>query len=334
MNNTDINTFTALLLTQSNDRSTQATVTKLPFSELPSQDVIVDVEYSSLNYKDALAITGSGKIVRSFPMIAGIDFAGTVSHSSDERYQTGDAVVLTGWGVGETHWGGMATKAAVNADWLIPLPTGLTTKRAMVIGTAGLTAMLCVQALLDAGITPDAGDVLVAGASGGVGSVAVQVLSQLGFSVTAVTGRASEHGDWLRSLGATQILERQQFAEPTKPLEKAQWAAAVDAVGGQILAKILSQMQYGGVVAMCGLAGGADLPTTVMPFILRGVSLLGIDSVQCPYDRRLQAWQKLAELLPEAFYKEAGDVIGLDEVSDYATKLLSGGVKGRTLIKL
>lgn len=348
------NTFKALVLEQE-DGKTIASVQQLEQSQLPEGEVIVDVAYSSLNYKDGLAITGTGKIIRDFPMVPGIDFAGTVSSSTDERYQAGDKVILTGWGVGERYWGGIAEKASVKGDWLVPMPISsmpistpismpmpsgsagsseFDCKKAMIIGTAGLTAMLCVQALIDHGVTPESGDVLVTGASGGVGSVAVTLLAKLGYKVTAVTGRADSNGDWLKSLGATDIVERSEFTEPAKPLGKARWAGAIDTVGSHVLAKVLSQVDYGGAVAICGLAGGADLPTTVMPFILRGVNLLGIDSVQCPRDKRIAAWNKIVELLPDSFYDEVGQEVGLDGVVDAAEKIIKGQIKGRTLIKL
>lgn len=264
--------FNALLLTQQ-DKTTHATVTQINDDQLPAGNVTVAVNYSSLNYKDGLAITGKGKIIREFPMVPGIDFAGTVLESADARYQVGDAVVLTGWGVGENHWGGMAQKARLNADWLVKLPQGLTSQQAMMIGTAGFTAMLCVQALIDGDIKPEDGEILVTGASGGVGSVAVTLLAQLGYKVVAVTGRVAQNGPLLEQLGASRVIDRQEFSEASRPLEKQLWVGAVDTVGSKVLAKVLAQMHYNGVVAACGLAGGFDLPTTVMPFILRNVRL-------------------------------------------------------------
>lgn len=280
--------FNALLLTQQ-DKTTHATVTQINDDQLPAGNVTVAVNYSSLNYKDGLAITGKGKIIREFPMVPGIDFAGTVLESADARYQVGDAVVLTGWGVGENHWGGMAQKARLNADWLVKLPQGLTSQQAMMIGTAGFTAMLCVQALIDGGIKPEDGEILVTGASGGVGSVAVTLLAQLGYKVVAVTGRVAQNGPLLEQLGASRVIDRQEFSEASRPLEKQLWVGAVDTVGSKVLAKVLAQMHYNGVVAACGLAGGFDLPTTVMPFILRNVRLQGVDSVSCPIEKRLAA---------------------------------------------
>ncbi|MDO6582950.1 MDR family oxidoreductase [Photobacterium sp. 2_MG-2023] len=325
--------FKALILNQQ-DNTTQAHVGDIDSSQLPDGDVTVAVDYSSLNYKDGLAITGAGKIIRQFPMVPGIDFAGTVITSSDNRYQAGDPVVLTGWGVGENHWGGMAQQARVKADWLVPLPAGLNPEQAMVIGTAGLTAMLCIQALEDAGITPESGEILVTGASGGVGSVAITLLAKLGYRIAAVTGRASQNGDLLKQLGATSILDRRELEEAAKPLEKQRWAGAVDTVGSKVLAKVLTQMDYNGAVAACGLAGGFDLPTTVMPFILRNVRLLGVDSVYCPYEKRQQAWQRLSELLPDSFYQQAGQTISLEQVPEFAQAIIKGQVTGRTLVKL
>lgn len=325
--------FNALVLRQ-DDGVLSANIESVDETQLPAGDVLIDVAYSSLNYKDGLAVTGTGKIIRDFPMIPGIDFVGTVLESQDNRYAVGDHVVLTGWGVGERHWGGFAEKARVKADWLVPLPEGLTPQQAMIIGTAGLTAMLCVNALIDNHVQPDSGEILVTGASGGVGSVAVMLLSQLGYSVTAVTGRVEKNGDWLKALGANHVIERGELNQAAKPLEKSQWAGVVDSVGGQMLAKALSQLNYGGVAAICGLAGSIDLPATVMPFILRGVSLIGIDSVMCPFEKRQQAWQRLAATLPETFYQQAGTEISLEQVPAAAQQIIDGNVTGRTLIKL
>ncbi|MDO6707681.1 MDR family oxidoreductase [Photobacterium sp. 1_MG-2023] len=323
----------ALILNQQ-DKQTLAQVSDIEEHQLPKGDVTVTVEYSSLNYKDGLAITGAGKIIREFPMVPGIDFAGTVTQSDNDRFQPGDKVVLTGWGVGETHWGGLAERARVKADWLVPLPEGLSCEQTMVIGTAGLTAMLCVQALQDAGLTPESGEILVTGASGGVGSVAITLLSALGYRVAAVTGRASQNGALLKQLGASTIVERSELEEPAKPLEKQRWAGAIDTVGSKMLAKVLAQTDYNGAVAACGLAGGFDLPTTVMPFILRNVRLQGIDSVYCPMEKRQQAWRRLSELLPESFYQQAGQTISLEEVPAFAQAIIQGQVTGRTLVKL
>ncbi|MGL6001197.1 MAG: MDR family oxidoreductase [Plesiomonas sp.] len=322
----------ALILEQHQQR-TQATVTEVDSSFLPEQDVTVQVQWSSLNYKDALAITGSGKIIRQFPMIPGIDFAGTVLSSADTRYQVGDEVVLTGWGVGEQHFGGLAEQARVNADWLVPLHSGLSGRDAMIIGTAGLTAMLCVMALEQGGITPDLGEIVVTGASGGVGSVAVQLLSLLGYQVVAVTGRADNHA-YLQALGAHRVITRETLSAVSRPLEKQCWAGAIDTVGSQTLASMLAQMQYGATVAACGLAGGADLPTSVMPFILRNVRLQGVDSVNVPYAQRIAAWERLATLLPRAFYPQVAHEITLEQAPDYAVRLLANQITGRVLVNI
>ncbi|GGA94189.1 acrylyl-CoA reductase (NADPH) [Agarivorans gilvus] len=325
--------FKALVLEQV-EKQTKASIQQLEDSALPEADVVVKVDYSSLNYKDGLAITGKGKIVRQFPMVPGIDLAGQVESSHDPRFASGDKVVLTGWGVGEGHWGGMAEKASLKADWLVPLPEGLSAQQAMIIGTAGFTAMLCVQALVDAGITPESGEILVTGASGGVGSVAVCLLAQLGYKVAAVTGRVEQNSQLLTDLGASRVIDRAEFAEAARPLEKQLWAGAVDTVGSNMLAKVLAQIDYNGAVAACGLAGGFDLPTTVMPFILRNVSLLGIDSVNCPSAKRVKAWQRLAELLPDSYYQQACSEVSLEQVPEYAEAITNGQVTGRVVIKL
>ncbi|MCH1926996.1 oxidoreductase [Shewanella sp. C32] len=325
--------YTALILEQ-HDGKTQASIGNITDAQLPAGNVTVKVSHSSLNYKDGLAITGTGKIIRQFPMVPGIDFAGEVLSSADKRYQVGDKVILTGWGVGETHWGGMAEVARVDADWLVPMPANCDAAKAMMIGTAGLTAMLCVQAILDANIPTDTGEILVTGASGGVGSTAVRLLSQLGYQVCASSGRVEQNHQLLTQLGATSVIERAELDRPAKPLEKQRWAAVVDSVGNQVLATALSQIHYGGVAAICGLAGGAALPTTVMPFILRGVNLLGIDSVNCPLPRRQQAWQSLMQLLPDSFYQQACTTIELAQVPEYAARIIKGEVTGRTLVKL
>ncbi len=325
--------FQALTLNQEEKR-TIASIEQIDESQLPEGDVVVAVDYSSLNYKDGLAITGKGKIIRNFPMVPGIDLAGQVLSSEDSRYKEGDAVVLTGWGVGENHWGGMAQKASLKADWLVPLPQGFSAKQAMMVGTAGFTAMLCVQALLDAGIKPEDGPVLVTGASGGVGSVAVTLLAQLGYKVSAVTGRVEQNGPLLEKLGASQIIDRSEFEEPARPLEKQVWAGAVDTVGSKVLAKVLAQMDYNSAVAACGLAGGFDLPTTVMPFILRNVRLQGVDSVNCPQDKRVAAWESLAKLLPASYFDQACTEISLEQAPQYAEEITNGQVTGRVVIKL
>ncbi|MGL5948290.1 MAG: MDR family oxidoreductase [Aeromonas sp.] len=325
--------FNAVVIDKDNDQP-RVRVMAVEESALPAGNVRVAVAYSSLNYKDGLALSGNPRIVRQWPLVPGIDFAGTVQSSSDARYQVGDQVILTGWGVGEQHWGGLAEMAQVDADWLVPMPTGLDSRRAMAIGTAGLTSMLCVQALLDGGLTPAHGEILVTGAAGGVGSVAVALLAALGFKVAALTGRVAEQGDFLRALGATRVLDRSELQQPLKPLEAQVWAGVVDTVGSHILAKALAQSQYGGVVAACGLAGGVDLPTNVMPFILRNVRLQGIDSVYCPLPARQAAWTRLSELLPASFYAMASTEIGLAAVPAQAAAILRGEVAGRTLVKL
>ncbi|HCT2506524.1 TPA: oxidoreductase [Aeromonas dhakensis] len=325
--------FKALLL-ENQEGKTVPTLTRLGESQLPEGEVRVAVSYSSINYKDGLAITGKGKIVRQWPLVPGIDFAGTVLESADERYQPGDKVVLTGWGVGEGHWGGMAEQARVKADWLVPLPAGLDERQAMCIGTAGLTAMLCVLALEEAGVTPQSGEILVTGAAGGVGSTAVALLAALGYQVAALTGRPEEQGEMLTALGASRIVPRSELLEPAKSLEKQLWAGAIDSVGSQVLAKLLAQMNYGGAVAACGLAGGFDLPTSVMPFILRNVRLQGVDSVMCPLARRQLAWQRLARDLPASFFAQAVTEIGLEQVVEAAEAITQGKIAGRTLVKL
>lgn len=321
----------ALILEQQ-DGKTLASVQAIDESQLPQGSVAIDIYWSSLNYKDALAITGKGKIIRQFPMVPGIDFAGIVHNSEDPRFQAGQSVLLTGWGVGENHWGGLAQRARVNGDWLVPMPQGLDARKAMIIGTAGFTAMLCVMALEEAGVRPEDGEVVVTGASGGVGSTAVALLHQLGYPVVAVTGRESTH-DYLRQLGAQRILDRAEFAE-SRPLEKQLWAGAVDTVGDHVLAKVLAQMNYGGCVAACGLAGGFALPTTVMPFILRNVRLQGVDSVMTPADRRAEAWRRLARDLPDDFYAQSATEITLPQAAEFANKIINNQSQGRTLVKV
>ncbi|MDF9335167.1 oxidoreductase [Escherichia coli] len=320
----------ALLLEQQ-DGKTLASVKTLDESCLPEGDVTVDVHWSSLNYKDALAITGKGKIIRNFPMIPGIDFAGTVRTSEDPRFHAGQEVLLTGWGVGENHWG-LAEQARVKGDWLVAMPQGLDARKAMIIGTAGFTAMLCVMALEDAGVRPQDGEIVVTGASGGVGSTAVALLHKLGYQVVAVSGRESTH-EYLKSLGASRILPRDEFVE-SRPLEKQVWAGAIDTVGDKVLAKVLAQMNYGGCVAACGLAGGFTLPTTVMPFILRNVRLQGVDSVMTPPARRAQAWQRLVADLPESFYTQAAKEISLADAPKFAEAIINNQIQGRTLVKV
>ncbi|MCV9878170.1 acrylyl-CoA reductase (NADPH) [Brenneria izbisi] len=321
----------ALVLEQK-DHQTLAEIKEVTLPAPSEDEVLVDIDWSGLNYKDALAITGTGKIVRQFPMVPGIDFSGRVSQSHDPRFSPGQSVILTGWGVGETHWGGLAEQACVKGDWLVPMPENLSARNAMIIGTAGFTAMLCVMALEEAGIKPQGGSVVVTGASGGVGSTAVALLKALGYTVAAVTGRETTH-DYLKQLGADEILSREEFAE-TRPLEKQRWAGALDTLGGNVLAKILAQMNYGGCVAACGLAGGYDLPTTVMPFILRNVRLQGIDSVLLPTSRRADVWRRLAQILPESFYQQAAREIKLEDAAITATDFLNNKIRGRTLVKI
>ncbi|MFP1879016.1 MDR family oxidoreductase [Lonsdalea quercina] len=322
----------ALILEQHQGKTVPEVRTIDP-TQLPEGNVTVDVSWSSINYKDALAITGQGKIVRQFPMIPGIDFAGTVHCSDDDAFAVGQSVILTGWGVGENHWGGLAQSARVKSDWLVALPEGLSTRQAMIIGTAGFTAMLCVMALEEGGVTPADGEIIVTGASGGVGSTAIALLHALGYQVTALSGRA-ENADYLRQLGAGQVLDRQEFTAAPRPLEKQRWAGAIDTVGDNVLATLLAQMNYGATVAACGLAGGIALPTTVMPFILRNVRLQGVDSVMAPQPRRQQAWERLAELLPASFYDQVAKEIPLADVPAAAADLIANRVTGRTLVKL
>lgn len=322
--------FNALVLTQVEGK-TQAHIQALTTDDLPAGDVLIAVDYSSLNYKDGLAVTGTGKIIRDFPMVPGIDLAGSVLESNDTRYKVGDQVIVTGWGVGERYWGGYAQQARVKADWLVPLPNGLSTQQAMIIGTAGLTAMLCVMALQDGGVQPDAGKVVVTGAAGGVGSITVLLLAQLGYHVVAVTGRPDTHA-YLSSLGAKEFLTRDAMLQAARPLENQQWIGAVDVVGGSILSRVLAEMQYNGTVAACGLANSFKLDTTVMPFILRNVRLQGVDSVSCPFTRRQQAWQRLAAELPASAYTELSQVIALAAVPEAAQAIIEGKIQGRVLV--
>lgn len=315
------------------DSDYQVNLTDIDESVLPEGDVLVEVQYSSLNYKDGLAITGKAPVVRRFPMVPGIDFAGTVIESSHPDFQAGMPVVLNGWGVGETHMGGLAQKARVKGDWLVPLPESFDAKQAMSIGTAGYTAMLCILALEKQGITPDRGKILVTGAAGGVGSVAVAILSKLGYEVAALTGRPEE-SDYVRSLGASEIIERSELSELGKPLGKEKWVGVVDVVGSNVLVNACASTEYGGVVTACGLAGGMDFPATVAPFILRGVSLIGIDSVMCPKERRLEAWQRLGEDLDISKLENITNEIGLSDAIEVAGNLLEGKVRGRVVVNL
>jgi acrylyl-CoA reductase (NADPH) len=323
--------FRAVLI-EKDERGYRADVVELPESRLPDGDVLVDVEFSTLNYKDGLAITGQGPIVRSFPMVPGIDFAGVVSSSSNPRFAAGDRVVLNGWGVGENHWGGLAQRAKVNGDWLIKLPGSMPSRRAMIIGTAGYTAMLSVMALEKYGIHPRAGNnVLVTGASGGVGSIAIMLLDKLGFRVVASTGRPDEE-PYLKSLGVSEIIDRAQLLQPGKPLQKERWIAAIDSVGSHTLANVCASIKADGAVAACGMAQGLDFPSSVAPFILRGVALLGINSVTRPKGERIDAWTRLASLLTEADLERTAMEVGLKDVVATAGRLMSGQIRGRTVV--
>lgn len=323
----------ALVVRRDGDRTSRAVET-LDDDSLPEGEVTVDVEYSTINYKDGLCLTGQRGLVREFPHVPGIDFAGTVRSSAEDRFKPGDKVVLTGWGVGENRWGGYASRARVKAGWLVPLPRGLSTRQAMAVGTAGLTAMLAIMSLEEHGLTPEAGEVLVTGASGGVGSVAVALLDAMGYGVAAVTGRPENDG-YLRELGAKTIIPRTELAEPTdRPLESERWAGCIDSVGGVMLARVLGQLRYGGSVASVGLAGGAELPATVLPFLLRGVNILGINSVYQPLPRRLAAWERLARTLPPPLLDLAMREVTLEEVAALGDDILQGKLTGRTVVRL
>ncbi|QDG75137.1 MDR family oxidoreductase [Labrenzia sp. PHM005] len=325
-------TFKALVVDKNDEGKTSAAVKEIDENQLPDGNVTVAVEYSTLNYKDGLCVGPGGGLVKDYPHVPGIDFAGIVEESSDEWYKPGDKVVLTGWRVGEVWWGGYAQKASVKGEWLVPLPDGLTTRDAMAVGTAGFTAMLAVMALEDHGLKPENGPVLVTGAAGGVGSVAVAILANLGYEVHAVTGRESTW-DYLKSLGASAIVPRDDVSETIKrPLEKEVWAGAIDAVGGEMLARILGQMKYGCSVATIGLAGGANLPASVIPFILRGVNLLGIDSVMRPYDDRVRAWQRIAKDLPLDKLHGMIQPATLEDLPGLGRDILKGQVKGRVVV--
>jgi len=324
--------FKAIVIEKA-DNGTKAALTDFDEANLMDGDVTVRVEYSTLNYKDGLAITGKAPVVRRFPMIAGIDFAGTVDSSSHAAWKNGDKVILTGWGCGETHLGAYAEKARVKGDWLVPLPKTMSARDAMSIGTAGFTAMLAVMALERHGLTPASGPIAVTGAAGGVGSVAIAILAQRGFTVHAVTGRLQE-ADYLKGLGAREIVDRKELAGPVKPLAKERWAGAIDAVGSSTLANLLSMIRYGGAVAACGLAGGMDLPGSVAPFILRGVCLYGIDSVMCPIERRKEAWKRLETGLERQKLATMTREIGLSDIFGVAPEILSGQIRGRIVVKI
>ncbi|MEM7197643.1 MAG: MDR family oxidoreductase [Pseudomonadota bacterium] len=326
--------FSALVLDEV-DGKAHATLKTLSVADLPDEDVHVQVTHSTLNYKDGMVVAGNiGNLVRNFPHVPGIDLAGSVIASRDDRYKPGDKVVLTGWRVGESYWGGYAAQAKVRGDWLVPLPKDLSCMHAMAVGTAGLTAMLCIMALENHGCNPDKGTVLVTGGAGGVGSVAITLLHQLGYKVATSTGRPALH-DYLRSLGADEIIAREDLSEPTKrPLEKELWVGAVDTVGGTTLGRLLGQLQYGGSVAACGLAGGAALQGTVLPFLLRGANILGIDSVMQPFQNRVTAWERLATLLPKEKLDSMTSTCTLDEVPGKAKDILKGEIQGRLVINL
>ena len=313
------------------DEGQTVTVQQMEDAQLPDGDVSIDVEYSTINFKDGLAITGASPVVRSFPMVPGIDLAGRVTASDSADFKVGDRVVLNGWGVGEGHWGGLAQKARLKSDWLIPLPSAFTTKQAMTIGTGGYTAALCVDALVDYGITPDRGEILVTGATGGVGSFAVCLLAAAGFSVVAATGKLSEEA-YLKSLGASAVIDRAELSEKGRPLQKERWAGVVDAVGSHTLVNALASTQYRGAVAACGLAQGADLPATVMPFILRGVALLGVDSVMAPKPIRLKAWERLARDLDATVFESIATEIALADAVKAGEDILQGKIKGRVVV--
>lgn len=322
--------FDAILIEKPGDTQS-VSLTRAEDHQLPDGDVVVDIAYSTLNYKDALAITGRSPVVRGFPMVPGIDFAGLVAESAHDDFKPGDRVVLNGWGVGEKHWGGLAGRARVNGDWLVPLPDGLSMRRAMAIGTAGYTAMLCVMALARNGVSPTSGDIAVTGAAGGVGSIATALLAGRKYRVAAVTGRAGE-ADYLRSLGAAEIIEREELSGKPRPLAKERWAGGVDVAGGAVLANLLSMIRYRGTVAACGLTAGMDLPSSVAPFILRGVTLAGIDSVMCPREERREAWSRLAEELDLAKLDSLSVDLHLDKVIETAPKFLNGQIRGRIVV--
>lgn len=322
--------FNGIVISKADDNY-RARLEQIDEADLPAGDVSVDVDYSTLNYKDALAITGASPVVRSFPLVPGIDLVGTVSASETPAFPNGSKVILNGWGVGEKYWGGLAQKARLKSDWLIPLPAGITPKQAMSIGTAGYTAMLCVMALEEHGIKPEDGEILVTGAAGGVGSVAIPVLSKLGYTVVALSGRP-ELSDYLKSLGASEILPRSEMSEPGRPLAKERWAGVIDVVGSHVLANACASTRYGGAVAACGLAGGMDFPASVAPFILRGVTLRGVDSVMCPRAKRLAAWQRLAEDFDLSKLDDITTELPLDQVIPQAEALLKGQIKGRIVV--
>ncbi len=322
--------FNAIIIDKTDAGQTVA-ISQIDEAQLPEGDVTIDVAFSTLNYKDGLAMTGKSPVVRKFPMVPGIDLVGTVRDSSNATWKAGDQVILNGWGVGEGHWGGLAQVARLNGDWLVPLPSAFTPKQAMAIGTAGYTAALCVEALVNVGVTPDQGEVLVTGATGGVGSVAVALLKKAGFTVVGSTGKASEH-EYLTQLGADSIMDRAELSTPGKPMQRERWAGVVDSVGSTTLANAVAATRYGGAVAACGLAGGADFPSTVMPFILRGVRLLGVDSVMAPKAARLVAWERLARDLDPAKLALIAHEINLSDAIAAGTDLINGKIRGRVIV--
>jgi len=327
------NTFNAILVSRDEEKKQSVNAVQLSDADLMDGDVTVSVEATTVNYKDGLAITGKSPVVRHWPMVPGIDLAGTVLSSSSGEFKEGDKVLLNGFGVGEVHWGGYAQKARLSSDWLIPLPSGFTPKQAMGIGTAGYTAMLCVMALEKYGLTPASGPIIVTGANGGVGTVAIAILSKLGYEVIASTGRPNE-ADFLKELGAADIIDRAELSEAGRPLGKERWAGGVDAVGSHTLANLLAQTNYGGAVAACGLAQGFDLPATVMPFILRGVALLGVDSVMASKEKRVEAWNRLASDLDLAKLESLTSEIGFDDIVQTATNIVEGKIRGRVIVDM
>jgi acrylyl-CoA reductase (NADPH) len=324
--------FNAIVVMRDDEKAVTASLTQLDHADLPDRAVTIDVEYSTINYKDGLAIMGRPGVVRTYPIVPGIDLAGTVANSESPLYSAGDKVILNGWEVGETHWGGLAQRARVDAEWLVPLPAAFTTRQAMAIGTAGYTAMLSVLALEEHGVSPDAGPVIVTGASGGVGSTAVAILAELGYEVVASTGRPAESA-YLTDLGASDVIDRNELSEPNKrPLQSTRWAGAIDAVGSHTLANVIAQTTPGGCVTACGLAQGIDLPTTVMPFILRGVTLAGINSVYEPFERRKLAWDRLATDLDPTKLASMTETVGLTDAIGVADQILQGKVRGRVVV--
>jgi len=321
------------ILIEKDDQGYRASIKDIDESLLPEGDVTVNVSHSTINYKDALAITGKGPVVRKFPMVPGIDLVGTVEQSDSVKFNVGDAVLLNGFGVGETHCGGLAQKARLKSEWLIPLPKSFSPRQAMAIGTAGYTAMLCVIALEKNGVTPEKGDILVTGANGGVGSFSIAILAKLGYKVIASTGRVDQ-AEYLTKLGASEIIDRNTLSEPGRPLGKERWAGAIDSAGSHTLANVCAGIKYGGVVAACGLAQGMDLPASVAPFILRGVTLAGIDSVMRPLEDRLEAWQRLSDILNPDVFEDISTDISLNEVVETAEGLLAGKVRGRVVVDI